>query len=66
MAKRNDKPLTGELQNPGKKKGKKQKGAGTKKYDRNRVKCATYRLRVGKPNGKGKPGNKRGRNKTQK
>jgi hypothetical protein len=42
---------------------KKQKGAGTKKFDRNRTKCARYRARVGKPNGKGVPGNKRGKNK---
>lgn len=45
------------------KKKRKEKGSGTKKYDRNRVKCAKYRSRVGKPNGRGKPGNKRGRNK---
>lgn len=43
--------------------GKKQKdkGGGAKKYGRNRVKCAKYRSRVGKPNGKGQPGNKRGK-----
>lgn len=29
-----------------------------RKYGRNRAKCARYRLRVGKPNGPGQPGNK--------
>lgn len=44
-------------------KGKKrEKGSGTKKYDRNRVKCAKYRARVGKPRGRGVPGNKAGHN----
>lgn len=42
------------------KKKRKEKGAGTKKYDRNRVKCARYRYRVGKPH---REGNKRGKNK---
>lgn len=54
-----EKPLTGQLQNPGKQKKRKEKGAGTKKYERNRVKCARYRARVGKPH---KEGNKRGKN----
>jgi len=36
----------------------KDKGGGSKKYSRNRVKCARYRSRVGKPNGPGQPGNK--------
>lgn len=45
-------------------KKRKEKGAGTKKYDRNRLKCARYRNRVGKPAGRGKSGNKRGRNKS--
>jgi len=43
-------------------KKRKEKGAGTKKYDRNRLKCARYRARVGKPH---KIGNKRGRNKNK-
>lgn len=38
------------------------KKGGSKKYNRNRVKCARYRNRVGKPNGPGKDGNKSGRN----
>lgn len=49
----------------GNKKKRKEKGSGTKKYERNRVKCAKYRSRVGKPNGRGVPGNKRGKNKTK-
>lgn len=40
----------------GRKKGK------SHKIGRNKIKCAAYRERVGKPNGPGKPGNKAGRN----
>jgi len=58
---KNDRPLTGQLLNPVKGKKQKDKGGGAKKYGRNRVKCAQYRNRVGKPNGRGKPGNKRGK-----
>lgn len=43
----------------GKKKNKREKGGGTRKYGRNRKKCQLYRSRVGKPRGKGIPGNKR-------
>lgn len=35
------------------------KGGGSKKYGRNRAKCARYRIMVGRPNGPGRPGNKR-------
>lgn len=45
-----------------KRKGKKDKANKNKKYGRNLKKCAAYRQRVGKPNGPGKPGNKKGRN----
>ena len=38
------------------------KKGGTKKYNRNRAKCAVYRNRVGKPNGRGVEGNKSGKN----
>ena len=34
-----------------------------RKIGRNKVKCAAYRLRVGKPRGPGVSGNKSGRNK---
>jgi len=37
-------------------------GGSSRKYGRNKVKCGLYRLRVGKPNGPGMPGNKSGRN----
>lgn len=37
------------------------KKGGTKKYNRNRAKCARYRSFVGKPNGPGQPGNKSGK-----
>ena len=43
-------------------KKKRDKGGGSKKYGRNRKKCANYRSRVGKPLGRGIPGNKKGRN----
>lgn len=43
-------------------KSKSDKKNKNKKYGRNRVKCARYRAMVGKPNGKGQPGNKRGKN----
>jgi hypothetical protein len=33
-----------------------------RKYKRNEAKCKSYRLRIGKPRGKGIPGNKRGKN----
>lgn len=46
------------LAKAGIKKKTKEKGGGTRKYGRNRVKCARYRVRVGKPNGPGQPGNK--------
>lgn len=46
---------------------KKNKGGSRKnksrKYGRNKEKCARYRLLIGKPNGPGQPGNKAGRNK---
>ena len=42
-----------------KRKDKKNKN---KKYERNLTKCARYRSRVGKPRGRGVPGNKRGKN----
>ena len=42
---------------------KKQKGGSSDKIGRNRVKCAQYRSRVGKPRGRGVAGNKRGKNK---
>lgn len=42
---------------------KKQKGGSSDKIGRKRNKCAMYRSRVGKPRGRGVPGNKRGRNK---
>ena len=38
------------------------KSKKNRKYGRNLVKCAAYRARVGKPNGKGVAGNKRGKN----
>lgn len=38
------------------------KSGGSKKYNRNRAKCARYRSRVGKPLGPGMEGNKSGRN----
>lgn len=38
------------------------KSGGAAKYNRNRVKCARYRSRVGKPNGRGVEGNKSGKN----
>ena len=34
------------------------KGGGARKYGRNKIKCAKYRARVGKPLGKGVEGNK--------
>lgn len=34
-----------------------------RKIGRNKIKCAAYRLRVGKPRGPGIPGNKAGKNK---
>lgn len=45
------------------KRQKNKKRGGTKKYGRNRVKCAEYRRRVGKPRGPGVPGNKSGKGK---
>jgi len=35
---------------------------GTKKYGRNKEKCQRYRMLVGKPLGRGVPGNKAGKN----
>jgi len=46
------------------KKQKNKARGGTRKYGRNKIKCANYRARVGKPRGRGVPGNKAGRNKT--
>lgn len=43
-------------------KSKSDKKNKNKKYGRNLKKCATYRARVGKPNGPGQPGKKRGKN----
>lgn len=43
------------------KKRKKEKGV-TKNYGRNKIKCERYRRLIGKPNGPGAPGNKRGKN----
>ena len=40
------------------KKKKKKEGRKNRKYGRNRIKCAAYRARVGKPNGPGQPGRK--------
>ena len=39
------------------------KSGGSKKYGRNKDKCLSYRLRVGKPRGPGVPGNKSGKGK---
>lgn len=36
-----------------------EKGGGTRKYLRNKKKCERYRSRVGKPRGKGIPGNRK-------
>jgi hypothetical protein len=48
----------------GKKQSKRQDKKNKKaKYGRNLKKCATYRARVGKPNGPGQPGNKAGKRK---
>jgi hypothetical protein len=44
------------------KKGGGDKKNKNKKYGRNRTRCLTYRMRVGKPHGRGMPGNKRGKN----
>jgi len=33
-----------------------------KKYGRNLKRCQAYRMRAGKPNGRGMPGNKAGKN----
>lgn len=35
-----------------------------RKYGRNKVKCERYRQLIGKPRGRGVPGNKAGKNKT--
>ncbi len=35
------------------------KSGGARKIGRNKDKCASYRATVGKPNGPGRPGNKR-------
>jgi hypothetical protein len=42
---------------------KRQGGKKARKYGRNLVVCARYRARVGKPLGRGVPGNKRGKKK---
>lgn len=44
------------------KKGAKRSKNG-RKVGRNKRKCELYRMRVGKPNGPGQPGNKAGKNK---
>lgn len=41
------------------KKKRKRSGKKGRKFGRNKVKCEKYRMRVGKPNGPGMPGNKR-------
>jgi hypothetical protein len=41
---------------------KERKSGGAKKYGRNRVKCESYRRRIGKPRGPGQKGNKLGKN----
>lgn len=38
------------------------RGKKGRKYGRNKVKCASYRSRVGKPRGPGVAGNKAGKN----
>lgn len=43
-------------------KKQKDKGGGAKKYGRNKIKCARYRVRIGKPR---QTGNKSGRNKSR-
>lgn len=43
--------------------GKKKEGKKGRKIGRNKVKCQRYRIRVGKPRGPGKPGNKSGKGK---
>jgi hypothetical protein len=40
--------------------GKSKKG---RKIGRNKLKCESYRSRIGKPRGPGQPGNKAGKNK---
>lgn len=40
-------------------KKKKKEGRKNRKYGRNKIKCARYRLRVGKPRGPGMEGNRR-------
>ncbi len=40
----------------------KAKSTKTDRSGRNKVKCAKYRALVGKPRGRGVPGNKRGKN----
>lgn len=42
---------------------KKRGGKKDRKWHRNKVKCAEYRNRVGKPRGPGVAGNKSGKNK---
>ena len=44
------------------KKGGGDKKNKNKKYGRNRERCLKYRMRVGKPRGRGMKGNKRGKN----
>lgn len=41
---------------------KRRGGKKGRKYARNKVKCQNYRARVGKPRGRGVPGNKAGKN----
>jgi len=40
-------------------KSNRDKGGGSGKYGRNRLKCQRYRIRVGKPNGPGQSGDKK-------
>lgn len=46
-------------QQPGSKKAGKSRKNKKRKYGRNKIKCAAYRIRVGKPNGPGQPGTKK-------
>jgi hypothetical protein len=55
-----DKALAAET----KRKGRKRKTKKDRKFGRNKVKCAKYRALVGRPRGRGVPGNKSGKNKS--
>jgi hypothetical protein len=58
MPKKQSSPLDATHQKLMKKRERKKSG-GDKKFGRNKVKCANYRARVGKPAGKGQPGQKK-------